>query len=42
MLGSIPFAKRIGFDKAEFVGYTIMMVFFGVRSYRENVGDGYI
>jgi len=47
MLGSIPFARKIGFDKAEFVGYTIMvaaflMVFFGIRSYRENVGGGTI
>lgn len=44
---TIPFAKQIGFDKAEFVGYTIMvlsflMVFFGIRSYRENVGQGQI
>ncbi len=44
---TIPFAKQIGFDKAEFVGYTIMllsflMVFFGIRSYRENVGHGQI
>jgi len=47
MLGSISFARKIGFDKAEFVGYTIMvaaflMVFFGIRSYRENVGGGTI
>ena len=47
MLGTIPFAEKIGFDKAEFVGYTIMvlsflMVFFGIRSYRENVGGGTI
>jgi len=47
MLGSIPLARKIGFDKAEFVGYTIMvaaflMVFFGIRSYRENVGGGTI
>ena len=43
MLGSIPFAKKIGFDKSQFVGYTVMvlsflMVFFGIRSYRENIG----
>jgi hypothetical protein len=47
MLGTIPFAKKIGFDKSEFVGYTTMvaaflMVFFGIRSYRENVGGGII
>ena len=47
MLATVPFAKQIGFDKAQYVGYTIMvlsflMVFFGIRSYRENVGNGYI
>jgi hypothetical protein len=47
MLITIPFATRIGFDKSEFVGYTVMvlsflMVFFGIRSYRENVGGGTI
>ena len=47
MLATVPFAKQIGFDRAQFVGYTVMvlsflMVFFGIRSYRENVGNGYI
>jgi Protein of unknown function (DUF4199) len=47
MLATIPFATRIGFDRAEIVGYTIMvlsflLVFFGIRSYRENVGGGTI
>ena len=47
MLATLPFAEQIGFEKAEFVGYTVMilsflMVFFGIRSYRENVGDGTI
>ena len=47
MLATVPFAKQIGFDKAQYVGYTVMvlsflMVFFGIRSYRENVGNGYI
>jgi hypothetical protein len=47
MLGTIPFADRIGFDKGAYVGYTTMvlaflLVFFGIRSYRENVGDGTI
>ena len=37
--------KDIGFDKAEIIGYTTMilasmMVFFGVRSYRDNVAHG--
>ena len=45
MLVTIPFADRIGFEKGEIVGYTAivlsaLMVFFGVRSYRENAGDG--
>ena len=39
--------KDIGFDKAEIIGYTTMilasmMVFFGVRSYRDNVASGSI
>ena len=47
MLATVPFAKQIGFERAEFVGYTVMvlsflMVFFGIRSYRDNVGNGYI
>ncbi|HKO43463.1 MAG TPA: DUF4199 domain-containing protein [Pyrinomonadaceae bacterium] len=47
MLATVPFAKQIGFDRAQFVGYTVMvlsflMVFFGIRSYRDNVGNGYI
>jgi hypothetical protein len=47
MLGTIPFAYRIGFDKSLIIGYTTMvlaflMVFFGIRSYRENVGGGQI
>ena len=46
-LGTLPFAKKIGFDKSMFVGYTVMvlsfmMVFFGIRSYRENIGGGTI
>src|SRR5437867_3111503 len=46
-LGTLPFAKKIGFDKSLFVGYTVMvlsflMVFFGIRSYRDNIGGGTI
>jgi len=46
-LGTLPFAKKIGFDKSMFVGYTVMvlsfmMVFFGIRSYRDNIGGGTI
>jgi Protein of unknown function (DUF4199) len=41
------FADRIGFDRAIIVGYTTMLVafllvFFGIKSYRDNVGDGEI
>lgn len=44
---TIPFLDRIGFDKAAYVGYTgllvsFLLVFFGIRSYRENVGNGAI
>jgi hypothetical protein len=41
------FAEKIGFDNAVVVGYTtivlaFVLVFFGIRSYRENVGGGQI
>ena len=44
MLVTFPFADKIGFEKGAILGYTVMvlstlMVFFGVRSYRENAGD---
>jgi hypothetical protein len=47
MLLTMPFIDKIGFDRGYVVGYTSMvlaflLVFFGIRSYRENVGDGYI
>jgi hypothetical protein len=47
MVGMLPFIDRIGFDKGAIVGYTaivlsFLLVFFGVRSYRENVGGGTI
>jgi hypothetical protein len=47
MFATLPFLDKIGFDKGEIVGYTtmvlaFMLVFFGIRSYRENVGDGQI
>lgn len=47
MFATIPFADRIGFDYSLLVGYTTMvlaflLVFFGIRSYRENVGGGQI
>lgn len=47
MFGTLPFHDRIGFDRGLIVGYTtmvlaFMLVFFGIRSYRENVGHGQI
>jgi hypothetical protein len=47
MAATVPFADRIGFDKSEFVGYTVivasmLLVFFGIRLYRDNVGNGHI
>jgi hypothetical protein len=47
MFATIPFVDRIGFDKGEIIGYTtmilaFMLVFFGIRSYRENVSEGRI
>jgi hypothetical protein len=43
----LPFHDHIGFDRGVYVGYTTMLmafllVFFGIRSYRENVGGGEI
>ncbi len=45
MLLTIPFHDQIGFDKGLIIGYTTMvlaflMVFFGVKSYRDNVAGG--
>ena len=47
MLISMSLVDRIGFDKGEVIGYTTMvlaflMVFFGVKSYRDNVAGGTI
>jgi hypothetical protein len=47
MLATVPFLDKIGFDKGEVIGYTSMvlsflLVFFGIRSYRENIGNGAI
>ena len=47
MYATLPFLDKIGFDKGEIIGYTtmilaFMLVFFGIRSYRENVSDGHI
>jgi hypothetical protein len=45
MLATMPFMDSIGFDRGEVIGYTTMvlaflLIFFGVRSYRDNVADG--
>ncbi len=47
MLGTLPFQHQIGEDRALIVGYTTMvasflLVYFGIRSYRNNVGGGRI
>lgn len=47
MVATVPFMDRIGFDYGMVIGYTSMvlaflLVFFGIRSYRENVGGGQI
>jgi hypothetical protein len=47
MFATLPFVERIGFDKGFIIGYTtmilaFMLVFFGIRSYRENVNNGSI
>jgi Protein of unknown function (DUF4199) len=45
MFATLPFVDKIGFDKGEILGYTTiilsaLLIFFGVRSYRENVSGG--
>jgi hypothetical protein len=47
MLLTLPFLDRIGFDKGAVIGYSTMvlaflMVFFGVKSYRDNVAGGVV
>ena len=47
MSSTVPFMHRIGFDKGLIVGYTgivvsLLLVPYGIRSYRENVGGGHI
>ncbi len=47
MLATVPFLNKIGFDRGEVIGYTaivlsFLLVFFGIRSYRDNVGNGQI
>ena len=45
MLATIPFMHKISSEKGLIIGYTTMvlaglLVFFGIRSYRENVSGG--
>ena len=47
MFATMPFIDKIGFDKGLIVGYTsivlaFILVFFGIRSYRENVNGGVV
>jgi hypothetical protein len=47
MLLTIPLHERIGFDNAELIGYTtivlsFLLVFFGVRSYRDQAAGGQV
>ena len=47
MVCTIPFFHRIGFNKALILGYTsivlsFLLVYFGIRSYRDNVANGHI
>jgi len=45
MLATLPFMDAIGFDRGAVIGYTSMvlaflLIFFGIRSYRDNVAGG--
>ena len=47
MVVSLPFIDRVGFDRAEILGYTtivlsFLLVYFGIRSYRDNAAGGTI
>jgi len=47
MIGTTGFVDRIGFDRGYILGYTaivlsFLLVYFGIRSYRDNVADGHI
>ena len=44
---TVAFAEKIGFDRSVIIGYTTMvlaflLVFFGIRSYRDTIGQGRI
>jgi hypothetical protein len=45
MLATFPLIDAIGIDKTDLIGYTTivlaaLLVFFGIRSYRETAGEG--
>jgi hypothetical protein len=47
LAATAPFADQIGFDRMAVIGYTSMvlaflMIYFGIRSYRDNVAGGHI
>ena len=47
MVATVPFGDRLGIGHSYLVGYTTMilaflLVYFGIRSYRDNLGDGHI
>jgi hypothetical protein len=47
MYSTMPFVDRIGMDRMMFVVYTwivlaFLLIFFGIRSYRENVAGGVV
>ena len=47
MVCAIPLSHKISFDKALILGYTsivlsFLLVFFGIRSYRDNLAEGRI
>lgn len=45
MVITLPFEEQIPYDRALIIGYTTMvlsflLIYFGIRSYRENIGGG--
>jgi hypothetical protein len=47
MVATVPFLNKIGSDRGYVIGYTaivlsFLLVYFGIRSYRDNIGNGQI
>jgi hypothetical protein len=47
MVATVPFLHKVGFNKGLVIGYTaivlsFLLVFFGIRSYRDNASNGQI